>query len=350
MPSTRIISSSHVEQVLTMRACIDAFEKAFPRLHDQDSWNPLRSIHKTGESDKNVPRYMVLMPSSVPSFGFTGLKALTIYPDNHGTNLPSHQGVVLLYNVHNGSVRAIIEGSSLTGIRTAAASGVATQQLARQDASSLAVLGSGVQARSHIEAMIAARPSIRKIRVWSRTQANAEKLVQEFKETPEQVIRATKLADLPFLKDIDISAAETVHDACSDADIICTVTGAKEPILFRKDIKPGTHINAVGVHQPDLRELASDIVCSARLFTDSMESAMKEAGDYLIPISRGELKKEDIKGEIGSVITGELKARENKDQDITIFKSLGVGMEDVVASHIVLEKSEEQGLGTEVEL
>ncbi len=269
-----------------------------------------------------TPRKLLgLMPAANTQTNIIGTKVITVFPDNFQRGLPSHQGVVLLFDLDTGTLKAILDGDGITAIRTAAASAAATDALARSDAHVLCILGSGLQARRHLEAMRLIRP-IDQVRVWDINQES----VQRFKTEMES------LHGLPVL-----DCCDNVQKAVEGADIICTVTSAKEPILFGAHLTPGVHINAVGACGAALRELDTSAIQMGRLFCDSRESCMNEAGDFLIPLRAGEVEESHLLGEIGKVFSGELQGRLTPE-DITIFETQGIAVEDLAAANYIYEK------------
>jgi len=261
-----------------------------------------------------------------------GAKVITVVPGNTGTPYDSHQGVVLLFEATNGRLRAIVDAAAITAIRTAAVSGVATRLLARADAGDLALLGTGVQAERHLEAMRVAR-RLRRVRAWSpnagRRVAFAERMTRRF--------------GLP------VEPCDSARDAVEGADIVCTLTSAREPVLEGDWLEPGAHVNAVGASQPSARELDSAAVARARLFVDRRESALRESGDVLTPLHEGRFGVDHIRGEIGELLVGSAAGR-TAPEEITLFESLGLAVEDLFAAHYVASRAEETGAGTRVEL
>jgi alanine dehydrogenase len=323
-----ILNQNEISQLLTMQECMEVMRRAFLALAAGQTLLPLRQIVwlPGGES------VLAVMPSYSSHIQSMGAKVISVFPSNLGTEFDSHQGLVLLFEVQNGCLRAVMDASEITAIRTAAVSGVATRALSRQDAKDLAILGSGVQARTHLEAMLLAR-NIKRVRVWSRNFAHAQRFADR------QSKRRNKM----------IEAMEHAEDAVLDADIICTVTSSRTPVLLGEWIKPGAHINAVGTFGPTSREIDTTTVVRAMLFTDRRESAMKEAGDFLIPIQEGKITADSISGELGEVLTGSVAGR-SSDDEITLFKSLGLAIEDLASAHYLYEKAFETDTGTFVEL
>jgi ornithine cyclodeaminase len=249
-----------------------------------------------------------------------------------GTEYESHQGAVLLFDTEHGQLLALVDASEITAVRTAAVSAVATRILAREDASDLALLGSGTQACSHLEAMRLVR-DIRRVRVWSLPLEHA----QEF------TARESERLGTP------IEFMETAQEAVDGADIICTVTSAKEPVLSGEWISPGAHINAVGSSNPFARELDTDAIVKSHMFVDRRESVLKEAGDFLFPTKEGAVTEDHIRGEIGDILLGKVKGRLT-DEEITLFEALGLSVEDVASAHHVYKKAVEANVGTLVDL
>ena len=325
---TLILNQNEISQLLTMKECMEVMQKAFLALAAGQVLLPLRQIILLpgGES------VLAVMPSYSGPIQSMGAKVISVFPNNLGTEFDAHQGVVLLFEMQNGCLRAVMDASEITAIRTAAVSGVATRALSRQDANDLAILGSGIQARTHLEAMLLAR-NIKRVRVWSRTLANAQRFASRQSERQKIVVEAVDRA----------------QDAVLGADIICTVTSSRNPVLQGEWVEPGAHINAVGTFGPTSREIDTTTVVRASLFTDRRESAMKEAGDFLIPIQEGKLTPNPISGELGEVLAGSVSGR-SSDEEITLFKSLGLAIEDLAAAHYLYERASEKGIGTFVEL
>jgi ornithine cyclodeaminase/alanine dehydrogenase-like protein (mu-crystallin family) len=311
-----------------MPDCIEAMAEALAALARGDAVLPLRSMvwlpDRTG--------LLGLMPAYLGSPRCLGIKVVTVMPGNHGTELDAHQGAVLLFEVERGRLLAVLDATSITAIRTAAVSGLATRLLARDDASDLAILGSGVQARSHLEAMCAVRP-IRRARVWSRSADRAREFAR----------RESRRRGVP------VEAAPSARAAVEGAEIICTTTAAREPILHGAWIAEGAHVNAVGACLPDARELDTDAVVRSRLYVDRRESAEREAGDYLIPKREGALGEDHIRGEIGEILIGRAEGRRAAG-DVTLFKSLGLAVEDLSAAHRIYQNAVARGDGRWLEL
>jgi ornithine cyclodeaminase len=324
-----IINQMEVRDLLPMAECMDAMEAALETLARGEVILPLRPIlwlpERVGALGM-MPAYMG------EDWQTMGLKVISVMPGNLGTEYDSHQGAVLLFEAKHGRLLAIIDASEVTAIRTAAASGVATRLLARPDADDLAILGSGVQARTHLEAMMVAR-DLKRVRVWSRNRAHA----RDFSEWAER------------RHGVSVEVVGDARTAVSDADIICTTTAAPEPILMGEWLEAGVHINAVGSSVKSTRELDTAAVVQSRLYVDRRESTVNEAGDFLLPKEEGAIGDDHIQGEIGELLLGEAEGRRS-DSEITLFKSLGLAIEDLAAAHHVYNKAMKEGVGTAVEL
>ncbi|HYN63751.1 MAG TPA: ornithine cyclodeaminase family protein [Candidatus Limnocylindrales bacterium] len=324
------INGATVRRLLPMEKCIDLMADALTGLARGNAANPLRSVlmlpFKTA-----APSALATMPAALGDPPALGVKIISVYPGNHEAGIESHQGFVLLFEPEQGSPVALIDAIEITAIRTAAVSGLATRLLARQDAIELAILGSGTQARSHLAAMQAVRP-ISRLRAWS---PNRERL-DAFVEGAAQ-------------PDLLVEAAPDAQAAVEGADIVCTVTAAREPVLRGAWLADGAHVNAVGASQPTSRELDNEAVRRSRLFVDRRESAVRESGDYLIPLREGAIGEDHIVAEIGEVAAGMAAGRDSADE-ITLFKSLGLAIEDLAAARWVHQRAVETGAGAPVPL
>jgi ornithine cyclodeaminase len=337
LPLANILILNHrqVEELLPMAGCIDLMAEAFAALIGGSVHMPLRVLVHPLDA-KGI---MVLMPAYVsgaaePTAGSLanyGLKAICVFPDNPGRGLDAHQGAVLLYSGESGELQAVMNASAITAIRTAAVSGLATRLLARADASRLAIIGSGVQARSHLAAMAAVRP-IQHVRVVSRNVEHARQLARELS------------ARVSFR----IEAVESAEAAVREADVIVTATNSAQPVLKREWISPGTHINAVGAFTPTTREIDSATMAAARLFADRRESVLKEAGDYLLALGEGAIGPDHIQAELGEVVVGANPGRTSASE-ITLFKSLGIPIEDLAAARYLYQHAQATHAGTWVD-
>ena len=323
-----IASQEQVSTLMPMSECIDAMENALKMLAQGDAIMPLRTMVVLPDGQN----LMSMMPSYLGGIGSVGVKVTAAFPSNYGTEYDTHQGVVLLFDTERGLLRAIVDCTSVTALRTAAVSGVATRLLARKEAGDLALIGAGTQARTHLDAMLCVR-QIRRVRVCSRTLEGAQRFAE----------RESKRHG------VEVEVKETAQEAVQGADIICTATTSREPVLNGEWISPGAHINAVGAFKPDTRELDTSAVVRSRLYADRRESTLNEAGEFLIPKNEGVIGDDHIVGEIGEILVGKVSGRTSGDE-ITLFKSLGIAIEDLASAHQVLKQAEEQQTGTWVEI
>jgi ornithine cyclodeaminase/alanine dehydrogenase-like protein (mu-crystallin family) len=299
-----VLNDHDVRRLLTMEACIEAMDEVLRSLARGELLQPLRPVFRAPDADTLLGLMPAYRGGDRPAWS---LKEIVIAPGNPGRGLDAHQGGVLLHDGATGQIVALLNASPVTEIRTAAVSAVATRALARPGSRVVAILGGGVQARSHDAAMRAVLPDA-EIRTWRRADGG----------TPEDVLR--------------------------DADVVCTCTSAREPILERGWLAAGAHVNAVGSSVPSARELDAATVAEATLFVDRRESALNEAGDLLL----AGVGDERIAAELGEVLVGEHPGR-TRDDELTAFKSLGLGVEDLATAELVVRLAREQGVGTEVD-
>ncbi|HKQ57628.1 MAG TPA: ornithine cyclodeaminase family protein [Candidatus Eisenbacteria bacterium] len=334
----RVITQSEVGSLLPMDECMDVMRDALMTLARGDAVLPLRNMVRLPERPGPEPGQpgpptglLGLMPAYLGSPAVIGLKVVTVMPGNHGTAYDSHQGAVMIFEVEHGCPLAVIDASSITAIRTAAVSGVATRLLAREDAGDLALLGSGTQAVTHLEAMRVAR-SLRRVRVWSRDPERARAFAE--REGARQ--------------GLSVEVASTARAAVDGADLVCTTTAAREPVLEGAWLAPGVHINAVGACFKDTRELDTAAVAACRLYVDRRESTMNESGDFLMARAEGAITDAHIVGELGEALLGSVPGR-RAPHERTLFKSLGIAIEDLAAAHHIWRKAEQLDQGTAVE-
>jgi ornithine cyclodeaminase/alanine dehydrogenase-like protein (mu-crystallin family) len=314
-----VLSHDDVRRLLPMDECIELMGNVLADFARGNLWQPLRSVMRPPDQSS----LMGLMPAhrSEPQAAY-GLKAICVFPENPARGLDAHQGGVLLFDGATGELRALLDGSAVTRVRTAAVSAVATRALAREDAKELAIIGAGVQARSHLEAL----PHVREfehVRIWSRT--------------PERAQAAAAESSLP------IDVAESAEAAVRGADVVVTATSSREPVVEHDWLAPGAHVNAVGSSIPTTRELDTETMSSAALFCDARESLVNEAGDYLL----SGLTPERIRAELGEVLVGTAEGRLTADE-LTVFKSLGLAVEDLAAAEHVYERARAEGVGSAV--
>jgi ornithine cyclodeaminase len=326
--AVRILNQAQVVELLPMAECVEVMEQALRTLAEGGAILPLRTVLRLPE-ERGI---FGVMPAHLATPAALGLKAIAVFPGNEGSELDSHQGLVVLFAPDTGAPIAILDASSITAIRTAAVSAVATRVLANPDAGDLAILGSGVQARSHLEAMAVVRP-LGRVRAWS---PNGGRLA-EFAGWAGNRFGAP------------VETAASAEAAVRGADLICTTTASRTPVVDASWLAPGVHINAVGSSIRTTRELDTRTVAGARLVVDRRESALNEAGDFLIPRAEGAITDAHIVGELGEVLVGMVPGRRTSTE-WTIFKSLGLAIEDLAAAHHVLRKAEARNVGLVTQL
>lgn len=309
----KIIEKEQVREVLQPEACIELMKEALAGLEEGRYAQPARLINVMPNTAK-----FGFMPAYLGDY--FGAKVISAYAPNMGTEYSSHIGYVMLFESRHSTVAGLVEAGSITEIRTGAVSAAATELLARPDARTLACIGAGAQARSHLAAIRTVR-NIESVTVYDVVPAAAKRYQTEM--------------EARF--GIPVTVCASVAEAVKDADIICTVSPSKDPFLFASIVKPGTHINAVGTFTPTTREVGSDLVAAARLYSDQTEATRRESGEYLIPLKEGLIGEDHIIGSIGEALTGTAPGRTD-DKQITIFDALGLAIEDVACARFVYEK------------
>jgi alanine dehydrogenase len=327
MSQLTVVPAEVVAALLPMERCIDLMAGALAGLANGAALNPLR----TGYPLPAGNGILASMPGALRAEEAFGAKLISVFPGNRSVGLESHQGVIVLFEAEHGVPYAVVDASAVTAIRTAAVSGLATRFLGREDATKLAILGSGTQARTHLEAMMAVRP-IRNVAAWSPTSERLQSFVDESRER----------------HGIEVVATASAADAVSGADIICTVTAARDPVLRGADLAAGMHVNAVGSSVASAREIDGEAIARSRLFVDRRESALNEAGDLLGAMRDGKVDEGHIVAELGDVVIGNAEGRRSPDE-ITLFESLGLAVEDLAAASYAAAAAIQQGLGTTVE-
>ena len=320
--SLLVLSEQDVRQLLDMKSCIEAMEEVLAALARGELFQPLRFVGRPPDA----AGLMGLMPAHRGGDAAAyALKEIVVTPDNPTRGLDAHQGAVLLHDGGTGELVAVLNASPVTEIRTAAVSAVATRALARSDVGRVAVLGAGVQARAHVHAMRAVLDDP-EIRVWARNLDAAEKLAAE----------------------VEAVVCPSPDAALFGAEVVCTTTSAREPIVEHRWLAPGAHVNAVGSSISTARELDTETVAASSLFVDRRESTLNEAGDYLIPAAEGAIGEDHIRAELGEVLVGTHPGRES-DDELTLFKSLGLAVEDLASAELIVRRARERDVGAEVE-
>lgn len=323
-----MLSRSDIKKLITMPEAIDALRRAFAELSRGQAAMPVRSVILIPEHDG----WFGVMPAYLFGSGALGLKSVTVFKGNPARGMPSTLGLTLLLDPTTGVPLSVMEAGYLTGIRTAAASGVATTLLAKEDARELAILGAGGQGRFHLTAMTTVRP-IERVRVFDASRENAERYRQEMQPTTSATIEVVN----------------SPEEAVRGADVVVTTSTSKTPIVELPWLKPGAHINGVGSHAPGVREIAGEVVAKARVVVDSRDAALQEAGDLMMPIADGLVTAQQLSDELGEVVEG-LKPGRNSPDQITLYKSVGIAIQDMAVANLVYRKALAAKVGTEVEL
>lgn len=324
-----ILDSRQIRELLPMRDCIELMADALSALARGEVFQPLRTIIRPPEA----LGLLGLMPAyRTGEHGAFGMKAICVFPGNPAIGKDAHQGAVMLFSRETGELIALMNASEITAIRTAAVSALATRLLAREDAHQLGIIGAGVQARTHLTALDAVR-EITRARVSCRNMEHAEELAREMQPSFS----------------FPIEAVGTNEEAVRGADLIVTATSSQEPVINKEWISPGAHVNAIGTHSPNSREVDSATMAAARIFVDRRESAMNESGDYLLAANEGLINPDSIIAEIGELLVGSKPGRTSADE-ITLFKSLGLAIEDVACAEYLYERAISKNSGTWVNL
>jgi ornithine cyclodeaminase len=309
----RILTGEDVRQLLPMARCIDLMEPTMIAVSDGKAVLPLR----TGMRMPRDIGMLGMMSGYIETADMYGTKLVSLFPRNAGTVHSSHLGMLILFETDHGHPVGILDAAEVTAIRTAAASGLATRLLARPNSTRLAILGTGEQARRHLEAMVSVRPI-----------GEAEALAESCSSRHGIAARAT----------------DRVADAVDGTDIVCTTTHAAEPILHGEWIGSGTHLNVVGSSIPSTAEIDGALVAKARFFVDYRESTINQAGEYLRALDAGLIGADHIRGEIGEVAAARVPGRTG-DDEITLYKSLGIAAQDIAAGQYIVARAAELGIG-----
>lgn len=320
-----ILNAEETRRLLPMEQCIDVMEPAMIAASSGSMYIPPRTLFQLQDDSG----FLAVMPGTSQELGSYGAKVVSYHPANSAKGLPAIQGFVAVFDHQTGKPRAIMDGGVITDIRTAAASGLATRLLARRESRSCGIFGAGALADVHLQAMDTVRP-IEECIIWARRREQAEALAEKHGARSGVNARAT---DDP-----------REAGAC---DIVCTTTASPVPVLHGDWVRRGTHVNLVGAHTINSREVDTNLIVKSKVYVDLLESAINEGGDVMIPVQEGAIDREHIVGEIGQVLMGEVQGRRNR-QEITVYNSLGITSQDLFAASHVLQKALARGAGTEV--
>lgn len=324
---TLLLNGSDVERAVSMEGAISLVEQAFVEFGQGHVDMPQRAVVSVSEHNGEC----FFMPAWLPRIGALSIKTVSSFEDNIHEGLPTISGLVTVLDPETGMAMAVMDGGYLTALRTGAASGVASKHLARQDSSSLAIFGAGIQARTQLEAMCIVR-DITRVRVFDIDQEKAETLAMEMGGR----------GAIPA----NIEVVGSPGDAVAGADIVVTATTSRSPVFDGDDLSPGAHINGIGSHMPGMRELDTKTILKSKIVCDSVEACLIEAGDLIIPANEGALGKSDIHGEVADVITGMLPGRQS-DEEITLFKSVGLAFQDAAVAMRAYQEAAKKGQSEE---
>jgi ornithine cyclodeaminase/alanine dehydrogenase-like protein (mu-crystallin family) len=327
MQKIRILSRHDVKVALPMKEAIEAMRESFRWLYQQRAQLPARMEMHLAEANADV----LMMPVFMPDYQQMGLKIDNVFRDNPAQNMQLIQGLMLLVNTQNGQAEAMMDSTYLTAMRTAAGSALATDVLANAEAHTLAIFGTGANALTHLEALCLVRP-IEQVYIYGSSLAKAEAFVAAQQPNYSATLIATD--DKALL---------------ANSQIICTTTSSPTPLFESTQVAVGTHIVAIGTYKPHLHEVPSGLVARSKIVVDERNACMQEAGDILIPLRAGLISEKDVLAELGEILTKGLTIRESA-QDITFYKSVGVGTQDLTAAHYILQKANTLGLGTVLEV
>ncbi len=325
----RILSREDVRQSLPMKSVIEGMKRAFSQLSSGKTEMPLRSRVHIPEQEG----VLLTMPAALPDDGELAVKLVSVFGKNPAKGLPLIHALVVVLDTQTGMPLALLDGEFLTGVRTGAGAGAATDLMAKPDAKSVAIIGSGNQARPMLEAVCTIR-QIEQVKVYSPNADHCKIFAEEM----------SGYGPIPKVQSVTSAQA-----AVQEADIVCTATTSKTPVISFSDLKPGVHVNAVGSFQPSMQEVDAETIQNSLVIVDSRQSALVETGDLVIPIQQGLINSDHIKAELGELINGTFQWNKKPEQ-ATYFKSCGVAVQDAVSANIALKNAEIQNLGTLVSL
>lgn len=326
----RIIGASAVTALVSMPEAIELMKTAFGELSAGRAQAPLRTGIHLDESSLDA----LMMPATVPAANALGVKLVTVAAKNPAAGLPLIHATVLIVDPDTGVPLALLDGTTITALRTGAVSGAATDLLARPDSRTLAVFGAGVQAMSQILAVCAVRP-IERIIVVGRSENGMDRLRGWLTEQAPTLVAMTEMT--------------TDRSVARDADIICAATTSRNPVFDDDAVRPGTHINAVGAYTPAMQEIPGATVVRSLVVVDQVEAALEEAGDFVMPIRDGQLSRADVTVELGHLVNGDHPGRTSQEQ-VTFFKSVGNAVQDMVVARKAYDLAEQGSLGQVVSL
>jgi ornithine cyclodeaminase len=326
-----VLTGEHVRRAVSMAQAIGAVKGAFAQLSAARADVPLRAQLTVPERDG----VMLVMPAYLQESDAMTVKIVSVFPGNSAVGLPTTPALLIVVDTATGQPAAVLDATYLTALRTGAASGAATDLLARADARNVAIIGAGAQGRTQLQGVCEVR-SIAQVHVYDADPARAEQYVAEMTGVGDRI-------------PADIVVADGPADAVADADVICTATTSHTPVFQDQHLKPGVHINGIGAYRPDMQEVPAATVARAKIVVGSRQACLSEAGDLIIPLRQGLISEEDIHAELGEIVLGWRVGRES-DREVTFFKSVGNAVQDVAVARIALSTARERGLGLPIDL
>ena len=324
-----LLNREDIRSVFTMKECIEAVKKAFMLYSEGKSEVPLRTNIQAPKHNGTF----LFMPAYVEDMDCSSLKIVDIFPDNYKAGLPTAPAQVVLIDGKTGIVSSVLDGTYVTQLRTGAASGAAFDALARKDAKIGAMIGTGGQAATQLEAMLASR-KLEKVKIFDLDPARLNAFVENMKKELESY-------------GAELIAAKSSDEAVEDADVLVTITPSPKPVFNAEKVKPGCTVSCVGSYQPHMQEMDPHILTRAsKVYFDSQSAVLSEAGDIIIPLNDGTITEDKFTGELGNVLNGKLTGREN-DEEIIVFKTVGIGTQDLMAAKAIYDKANEAGVGTQ---
>ncbi|WP_431689593.1 ornithine cyclodeaminase family protein [Peptostreptococcus anaerobius] len=324
-----LINKEEIKKIFTMKDAIEADKLAFSIFSKGGSISPLR----TNIESKGAKGNILYMPGYIDKIGVSGLKIVSVFPDNPKIGLASTPGTILLVDDKTGMVSCVLDGTYVTEIRTGAATGAAVSLLARKGSKKAALIGSGGQAESQFDAIVTACETVEEVRIYSRTRENREKF-------------ATKMAE-KYKGKVRVMASTSPEEAIDDADIIALATTSKEAIIDGKLLKKGALVSGVGSYMPNMHEIDEEtLVRASKIYFDSKDAVLSEAGCIITPLEKGTITEEDFTGDLGDLINGDIVGREN-DEEIIVFKSVGISTQDITTGKMIYDKALENKVGYE---
>lgn len=331
----RVLTAGQLRELVPMKVAVELMKQAFALYSAGETRSPLRTPVEAPDGS-GVSLYMpAYVPATSSAPAASGAKVVSVYPGNSDAGLPTINAIVILLDPTTGVPEGLIEGAAMTALRTGAVSGAATDVMARADSTTLGIIGAGAQGVTQAAAVCAVR-RIREIRVFDVNQTQLESFAERLSAWAPEVTATTV-------------AARSAREVVEGADVVCTATTSSTPVFDDAWVGPGTHINAVGAFTPEMQEIPTELLLRARVVVDSVEAVLHEAGDFILPIERGELDRDAVFVELGNVVSGQLPGRES-DEEVTFFKSVGNAIQDMIVAGRAVQEAKARNVGQVVDL